>query len=251
MSLFCKSSTEFKRIGRLQQLGKKQPSLPLQWAKWQFAGHVQISVSIKPPIDVSFLPWIAIILTITTPLTSPGNGQGVKGALRAKRDEHGILREARETRDDSSPLVWRLALVSRFTQNAPFASLRSQNAYYAGLPRANSCSLSPQDKRLWWELKVYRISWSSRELGQRCFYFVFEQYTSTGRRLLTFFGSFYAQIFRQIVSMRTWRVKTLSKTQLVASKHIKREKDSLPVDVRRLKRLLHKLSLVMSSFQPF
>ena len=44
--------------------------------------------------------------------------------------------------------------------------------------------------------------------------------------------------FRQIVSIR---VKTLSHTNLVALKHIKREKGSLPVDVRRSKTELLKL----------
>ena len=40
----------------------------------------------------------------------------------------------------------------------------------------------------------------------------------------------FEQLFRQIVSMR---VKTPSNTNLVASRFIKREKGSLPVDVRR------------------
>ena len=42
----------------------------------------------------------------------------------------------------------------------------------------------------------------------------------------------FEQIFGQIVSIR---VKTLSNTNLMASRHIKREKRSLPVDVRRSK----------------
>ena len=42
----------------------------------------------------------------------------------------------------------------------------------------------------------------------------------------------FEQIFGQIVSIR---VKTLSNTNLVASRHIKREKRSLPVDFRRSK----------------
>ena len=45
-------------------------------------------------------------------------------------------------------------------------------------------------------------------------------------------GSGFAQIFGQIVSMR---VKTLRKTNLVASSHIIKEEASLPVDVRRSK----------------
>ena len=39
----------------------------------------------------------------------------------------------------------------------------------------------------------------------------------------------FEQIFRQIVSIR---IKTLGDTNTVASRHIKREKGSLPVDVR-------------------
>ena len=42
----------------------------------------------------------------------------------------------------------------------------------------------------------------------------------------------FEQILGQIVSLR---VRTLSNTNLVASRHIKREKGSLPVDVRRSK----------------
>ena len=45
-------------------------------------------------------------------------------------------------------------------------------------------------------------------------------------------------MFGQIDSIS---VKTLSKTNLVASMHIKREKRSLPVDVRRSKTSLLKL----------
>ena len=51
--------------------------------------------------------------------------------------------------------------------------------------------------------------------------------------------------------MRTWRVKTLGNTHLVALRHIKRENTSLSGDVCRLKMYLHKLPLVMPSFQPF
>ena len=40
----------------------------------------------------------------------------------------------------------------------------------------------------------------------------------------------FEQVFQQIISIR---VKTLSNTNLAASGHIKREKNSLPVDVRR------------------
>ena len=58
------------------------------------------------------------------------------------------------------------------------------------------------------------------------------------RRMLTGSGLFallsrgFEQIFGQIVSIR---MKTLSNTNMVASRLIKREKGSLPVDVRRSK----------------
>ena len=45
----------------------------------------------------------------------------------------------------------------------------------------------------------------------------------------------FEQIFRQFVSVR---VKTLSNTNVVASRHIKREKDSFLVDVRHSKMTL-------------
>ena len=48
-------------------------------------------------------------------------------------------------------------------------------------------------------------------------------------------GTGFTQILRQIVSVR---VKTLSHTNLVASRHMKNEKVSLLVDVRRSKTLL-------------
>ena len=55
---------------------------------------------------------------------------------------------------------------------------------------------------------------------------------STGSGLFTLFGRDFKQILGQIVSIR---VKTLSKTNLVTSRHIKREKGWLPVDVASLK----------------
>ena len=58
---------------------------------------------------------------------------------------------------------------------------------------------------------------------------VFEQGTSTGSGLFAHLSCEFEQTFRQIVSIR---VKTLSHTNLVASRHIKREKSSLPVKVR-------------------
>ena len=58
---------------------------------------------------------------------------------------------------------------------------------------------------------------------------VFERRTSTGSGLFALLSRDFDQIFGQIVSIR---IKTLSKTNTVASRLIKREKGSLPVDVR-------------------
>ena len=57
------------------------------------------------------------------------------------------------------------------------------------------------------------------------------------------FGRDLEQILGQIVSIR---VKTLSNKNLVASWHIKREKSSLPVDVRRSKTSLLKFPILSS-----
>ena len=59
---------------------------------------------------------------------------------------------------------------------------------------------------------------------------VFERRTSTGSGL-------FEQVLGQIVSVK---VKTPNNTDLVASEHIKREKGSLPVDVRQSKTSLLK-----------
>ena len=67
---------------------------------------------------------------------------------------------------------------------------------------------------------------------------VFERCTSTGSCPFSFLGDGFAQIFSQIVSIR---VKKLSNTNYIASRHITREKSSLPVDVRRSKTSLLKL----------
>ena len=48
----------------------------------------------------------------------------------------------------------------------------------------------------------------------------------------------FSQIFNQIVSIR---VKKLSNTNFISSRHIKREKSSLPLEVRRSKTSLLKL----------
>ena len=61
---------------------------------------------------------------------------------------------------------------------------------------------------------------------------VFERRTSTGSGPFSSLDDGFAQIFNQIVSIR---VKKLSNTNFISSRHIKREKSSLPVDVRRSK----------------
>ena len=75
---------------------------------------------------------------------------------------------------------------------------------------------------------------------------VFERRTSTGSGLFALFSLDFEQIFEQNVSLR---VKTLSNTNLVASRYIKREKHSLPVDVRRSKTSLVKLPIIWLSQQ--
>ena len=55
-------------------------------------------------------------------------------------------------------------------------------------------------------------------------------------------------ILRQIVSIR---VKTLSNTNLVASRYIKREKGSLPVDVCRAETSLIKLPILFKRDDDF
>ena len=64
---------------------------------------------------------------------------------------------------------------------------------------------------------------------------------STGSRLFALLSCDFEQTFGHTVSII---VETLSNTNLVVSKHIKREKSSLPVDVRRSKTLVLKLPIV-------
>ena len=59
---------------------------------------------------------------------------------------------------------------------------------------------------------------------------VFERRTSTGSGLFALFSRDFEQILGQNLSLR---VKALSRTYLLASRYVKREKHSLPVDVRR------------------
>ena len=68
---------------------------------------------------------------------------------------------------------------------------------------------------------------------------VFKRRTSTGSGLLAFLGSGFAKIFGQIVSVR---VKTLSNKNVVESRHIKREKAPLLVNVRCSKTSLRKFA---------
>ena len=67
---------------------------------------------------------------------------------------------------------------------------------------------------------------------------VFDRRTSTANGVFALFGRNFEQILGQIVFLRK---KALSNTNLVASRHIKSEKGSLPVDVRRSKTSLLKL----------
>ena len=68
---------------------------------------------------------------------------------------------------------------------------------------------------------------------------VFERRTSTGSGPFLFLNDCFAQIFSQIVTII---VKKLSNTNFISSSHIKRERASLPVDVRGSKTPLLKLT---------
>ena len=70
---------------------------------------------------------------------------------------------------------------------------------------------------------------------------VFERRTSTGSGRFALLSRDFKQIFGQIVSIR---IKTLGKTNTVASRLIKRGKGSLRVDVRRSKTSLLKLAII-------
>ena len=70
---------------------------------------------------------------------------------------------------------------------------------------------------------------------------VFERQTSTGSGLFTTVSSGLVETLGLIVFIRE---KTLSNTNLLASRHIKREKASLPVDARRSKTSLLKLPII-------
>ena len=70
---------------------------------------------------------------------------------------------------------------------------------------------------------------------------VFERRTSTESGLFALLSRNFENIFGQIVSIRV--KKKLSITNMVASGHIKREKDSLLVDVRPSKMCFLKLPI--------
>ena len=72
---------------------------------------------------------------------------------------------------------------------------------------------------------------------------VFERRTSTGSGHFALLSRDFEQIFGQIVSIR---IKTLGNINTVASRLTKREKGSLPVDVRRAKTSLLKLPITVS-----
>ena len=74
-----------------------------------------------------------------------------------------------------------------------------------------------------------------KQLKQQCF----ERRTSTGSGLFASLGSGLVETLGYIVFKR--EKKPISNTNLLASRHIKREKGSLPVDVHRSKTYLLKL----------
>ena len=73
-----------------------------------------------------------------------------------------------------------------------------------------------------------------------------ERRTSTGSELFALLSRDFEQMFGQIVSIR---IQTRSHTNLVASRRIKREKNSLPVEERRSKTLLLKLSNTLTIYE--
>ena len=70
---------------------------------------------------------------------------------------------------------------------------------------------------------------------------VFERHTSTGSHPFSFFNDGFAQIFSQIVPIR---VRKLRNTNFLLSRHIKKEKALLLVDVRCLNMPVLKLPIV-------
>ena len=68
--------------------------------------------------------------------------------------------------------------------------------------------------------------------------------TSTGSGFFALLSRDFEQIFGRNASLR---VKTLGNINLVASRLIKREKRSLPVEVRRSKTLLFKIPIIFLS----
>jgi len=70
---------------------------------------------------------------------------------------------------------------------------------------------------------------------------LFERRASTGSELFELLGRDFEKSLVQVVFTR---VKTLSNTNLVASRLIKREKGSLPVSVRHPKTALLKLPII-------
>ena len=70
---------------------------------------------------------------------------------------------------------------------------------------------------------------------------LFDRRTLTGSGLFSFLNGGFAQIFSQIAFIT---VKKLRNTNFISSRHVKRENASLPVDVRRSKTPLLKLSFV-------
>ena len=78
--------------------------------------------------------------------------------------------------------------------------------------------------------KKFLLSVSEPEVEPALLFKQLERRTSTGCGLIPNLGRDVDQIFGQIIFIRE---KTLKNTNLVASRHIKRENGSLPVDVHR------------------
>ena len=74
----------------------------------------------------------------------------------------------------------------------------------------------------------------------------FERRTLTESGLFALFSRDFEHIFGQIFFIR---IQTLSTTNLVASRHIKREKSSLRVDVHGSKTLLLKVSNTLTTYE--
>ena len=87
----------------------------------------------------------------------------------------------------------------------------------------------------------HSTNYGSETLGSLC-NGAFEQCASTGSGLFLFLGNVFAKIFGQIVCTR---VKKHAKTNVVMSRHIKRQKVLLPFEVYRSRTSLLKLPIIL------